>query len=178
MEKRRQLVLNLLDEHGSSLHRMLGRITRCEHTAGDLLQDLFVKLVSTKGIEKADNPYAYAWRSAANLAFDHRRRKKINTAALEDAAHISGHSEPAIDKIIRNEQLEQVLDAASGLNELDRNIIYLRYVEQLTYDQIAVRLDKKASHLRSACSKAIAKLREIVSKLNSTPIEKEGSKSA
>ena len=178
MEKRRQLVMNLLDEHGSSLHRMLGRITRCEHTAGDLLQDLFVKLVSTKGIENADNPYAYAWRSAANLAFDHRRRKKINTAPLDHAAQIAGKNEPALDKIIRNEQLEQVLDAASGLNELDRNIVYLRYVEQLSYEQIAAQLEKKASHLRSVCSKAIAKLRETLTKETSTHNHKEGSKIA
>ncbi len=178
MEKRRQLVMNLLDEHGSSLHRMLGRITRCEHTAGDLLQDLFVKLVSTKGIEKADNPYAYAWRSAANLAFDWRRKRKIQTVTLDNAAEICDQSSSVIDKIIKNEQLEHVLDSISGLKELDRNVIYLHYVEQLTYDQIAVRLDKKASHLRSTCSKAIAKLRDIVSKINSTPIKKEGSKSA
>lgn len=169
MEKRRQLVLGLLDEHGRSLHRMLGRVTRCEHAAGDLLQDLFIRLVSSSAIEKADNPHGYIWRAAANLAFDWRRKRKITAVPLEDAGEVADVYAGPAEKAQQNEQLETMLDSLCCLGELDRNVVYLHYIEQLTYDQIAARLGKNADHLRAVSAKAIAKLRI---KLN--PTEKEG----
>lgn len=58
MDERQQSVLQLLDEHGSSLYGHVARLTRCAHATRDLMQDLFVKLQTVERFEKIQDLYA------------------------------------------------------------------------------------------------------------------------
>ncbi|MHC4926059.1 MAG: RNA polymerase sigma factor, partial [Planctomycetota bacterium] len=143
------------------LHRLLGRLTRCEHTTRDLMQELFIKLSSSSGFDKALNPYAYAWKTATNLAFSRHRRKKLACEAIEiDKAQLSDDSAPKpLEQIIRQEELQQVLDMTGTFKELARNVIVMRFIEQKNYEQIAERLGKNPGYLRALCSKTLTQLR-------------------
>jgi len=68
----------------------------------------------------------------------------------------------AAGKMIRAEELEQVLDATSKLTDLARDVVVMRYIEQASYEEIGQRLGKKPQHIRSVCAKAMAKLREML----------------
>ena len=68
-------LLKLLDRQGPSLHAMLTRLTFREDVAEDLMQELFLKLAGSKGLDKVGNLAAYARTTAINLAFDWRRRE-------------------------------------------------------------------------------------------------------
>ena len=72
----------------------------------------------------------------------------------------------AIRKMIRDEELEQVLDATAKLSDLARNVVVMRYIEQASYEEIGRRLGKKPQHVRSACAKAMAQLREMLASEN------------
>ena len=65
-------------------------------------------------------------------------------------------------KMIRAEELEQVLDATSRLSDLARDVVVMRYIEQASYEEIGQRLGKKPQHVRSVCAKAMARLRELL----------------
>jgi len=69
-------ILELLEEYGPELHRMLVRVTHSHHAAEDLLQDLFVKLHGRDHLH-GENPRAYLRKAAINAAFDWRRRLNI-----------------------------------------------------------------------------------------------------
>ena len=161
MKQHQELVLELLDQHGRSLHRLLARLTRCEQATADLMQDLFIKLSQADGAAHARNLYAYAWKSAANLAFEWRRRQKVNWSPLDKDAHLDESCSPALGRIIRDEQLERVLEATSKLDEPARSVVIMRFIEQQTYEQIALRLGKDPNYLRSLCSKSLAHLRDV-----------------
>ena len=156
--------MELLDQHGESLHRLLGRLTRCEHVTGDQMQELFIRLSGARGFAKAHNRYAYAWRTAANLAFEWRRKQKITFESLEASAVSVGASQQTLDRMIVREQLDRVLEVTSGFDELARNVIVMRFIEQKSYQQIAERLGKNPEYLRSVCSKALEQLRRIMNK--------------
>jgi RNA polymerase sigma factor (sigma-70 family) len=64
--------------------------------------------------------------------------------------------------MIRAEELEQVLDATAKLNDLARNVVVMRYIEQASYEEIGRRLARKPQHIRSVCAKAMAQLREML----------------
>jgi RNA polymerase sigma factor (sigma-70 family) len=64
--------------------------------------------------------------------------------------------------MVRAEELEQVLDVMSRLNDLAREVIVMRYIEQESYEEIAQRLGKKPQHIRSVSAKAMARLRELL----------------
>jgi RNA polymerase sigma factor (sigma-70 family) len=68
--------------------------------------------------------------------------------------------------MIQAEELEQVLDATSRLNDLARDVVVMHYIEQDSYEKIAEWLGKKPQHIRSVCAKAMAQLREFLKDKN------------
>ena len=164
MIERQQKILQLLDTSGPCLHRLLARLTRREDAIGDLLQELFIRLWNSKTFDKADDPLAYAYRTAINLAFEWRRRQQIMCQSLEVNCPAAQDNPSALGKMIQAEELEQVLDATSRLSDLARDVVVMRYIEQDSYEEIAERLGKKPQHMRSVCAKAMAQLREVLTR--------------
>jgi DNA-directed RNA polymerase specialized sigma24 family protein len=74
LSDRQTELLDLLDKFGAGLHALLTRLTLREDVAEELLQDLFIKLQGAKDQGRIDCWYAYARRTAINLAFDWRRQ--------------------------------------------------------------------------------------------------------
>jgi len=162
LESGHQKVLALLENSGESLHRLLGRLTLDEHAPGDLIQELFIRLTGSNGFDRAENPVAYARRSAINLAFEWRRKQKNNPQVLQNENTLVSGEPSALENLIRTEDLHQVLDATARLSELARQVVVLRFIEQQTYDEIAEQLDKTPHHVRAECSKALKRLRALL----------------
>jgi RNA polymerase sigma factor (sigma-70 family) len=162
--ERQKKILALLDTSGPRLHRLLGRLTQREDTIGDLLQELFVRLWNSKAFDKAEDPFAYAYRTAINLAFEWRRRQQVTCQSIGGRYQAVQDDSSALGKMIQAEELEQVLDATSQLSDLARDVVVMRYIEQDSYEEIAKRLGKKPQHLRSVCAKAMAQLREVLTR--------------
>jgi RNA polymerase sigma factor (sigma-70 family) len=162
MKDRYKKVLELLDEEGPHLHRLLARLTRREDVAGDLLQELAIRLCQSYGLENAQDPGAYAHRAAANLAFEWRRRQRAYVRQTVGNPDVPGVAPSPLGVVIDNEELERVLDATARLRELMRQVVVLHYIEQLSYEEIARRLGKKPQHIRSLTSKALAQLRTLL----------------
>ncbi len=162
MIERQKKILQLLDMSGERLHKLLARLTRREDVVGDLLQELFIRLWNSKAFDKAENPFAYAYRAAINLAFEWRRRQKTTCQLLEENCPAVEDGPSALGKMIQAEELEQVLNATSKLTDLARDIVVMRYIEQDSYEEIAQRLGKKPQYMRALCAKAMARLRELL----------------
>jgi RNA polymerase sigma factor (sigma-70 family) len=160
--ERQKKILQLLDVSGPRLHRLLARLTQREDVVGDLLQELFLRLWNSKAFGKAEDPFAYACRSAINLAFEWRRRQQIRCRPLEGNCPVAQDNSSALGKMVQAEELEQVLDATSKLPDLARDVVVMHYIEQDSYEEIAERLGKKPQYMRSVCAKAMAQLREIL----------------
>ncbi|KPL20511.1 MAG: hypothetical protein AMJ75_11670 [Phycisphaerae bacterium SM1_79] len=162
MIERQKKILQLLDVSGPRLHRLLARLTQREDMVGDLLQELFLRIWNSKAFDKVDDPFAYAYRSAINLAFEWRRQQQTTCQPLQENCPASKDSSSALGRMIQTEELEQVLDATSKLNDLARDVVVMRYIEQHSYEEIGQRLGKKPQHMRSVCAKAMAQLREVL----------------
>ncbi len=160
--ERQKKILQLLDMSGERLHRLLGRLTRREDVVGDLLQELFIRLWNSKAFDKAEDPFAYAYRAAINLAFEWLRKQKATCQLLEENCPAANDCSLALGKMIQAEELEQVLNATSKLTDLARDVVVMRYIEQASYEEIAQRLGKKPQYMRALCAKAMARLRELL----------------
>ncbi len=163
MIERQKKILQLLDMSGERLHRLLGRLTRREDVVGDLLQELFIRLWNSKAFDKAEDPFAYAYRAAINLAFEWLRKQKATCQISQENCPVRREDNTsALGKMIQAEELEQVLNATSKLTDLARDVVVMRYIEQDSYEEIAQRLGKKPQYLRALCAKAMARLRELL----------------
>ncbi len=171
MNDRGKKVLELLNAEGPHLHLLLARLTRREEVAGDLLQELVTRLCQSKGLEGAQDPAAYAYRAAANLAFEWRRSQRARRQSARRNGAAPATTPSPLGAVIEEEELERVLDATARLHEVARSAVILRYLEQMSYEEIGRRLGKKPQHVRSLASKTLAQLRLLLTRDNDGEID-------
>ena len=156
-------LLELLENSGAKLYALLTRLTLREDVAEELLQDLFLKLYVGKDPGGIECWYAYARRTAMNLAFDWRRRQKIRRAcSLDEMAERASETAAPLGRLIAGEELEQVLAAIDRLGGASREVFVMRYVEQDSYEEIAGQLGKTVHQVRALCFRAMSTLREVL----------------
>ncbi len=162
MSNRIQRLLNLLESDGRRIHVLLTRLTLCENTAEDLMQELFIRLSKSESFDQANDQTAYAIRAATNLAFEWRRkqRRTIRSQSLTDEP-IARNTSPA-DMLEREEQHARVLQALDKMSDLSRQVIVLHRLDGESYDAIASQLGKTPHQVRAICSKAISQLRDLL----------------
>ncbi len=162
MSDRQTELLELLETSGAKLHALLTRLTLREDVAEELLQDLFLKLHGVKDQGGIDCWYAYARRTAMNLAFDWRRRQKVRRACSLDAlAERASETAAPLGRLIASEELEQVLAAIDQLGGASREVFVMRYIEQDSYEEIAEQLGKTVHQVRALCFRAMSTLRDM-----------------
>ncbi len=149
-------LLGILERHGADLFALLYRLTLRADVAGDLLQDLFLKLRSSAGFARAADRKGYAFRTAVNLAFDWRRARRRSEPLLVEP---QGVVEMPLDRLIDAEDLQQVLEALESLSPLGREVIVLHYLQHQDYAEIAKQLGKSEHQVRGLCHKALGTLR-------------------
>lgn len=161
MGDRRTELLELLDRSGASLYALLPRLTLRQDVAEELMQDLFLRLNSAKEQGGIDCWYAYARRTAINLAFDWLRCERSRRfCPLDESLECVSQVGSPLNKLIESEELEQVLVAIGQLHGVSREAFVLRYIQQESYEQIAEQLGKTPHHVRALCSRAMNNLRD------------------
>jgi len=158
-------LLELLEKRGPSLHALLTRLTLRQEVAEDLMQELFIKLAGSKRLDKVDNLGAYVRTTAINLAFDWRRKESRLKTCSDEYVEAVSQDRTILTRLIDNEQLQVVLQAAEQLNDLQRQVFVLRHIEQNSFEQIAQEVGKTAHHVRALASRALARIRDICSKI-------------
>jgi RNA polymerase sigma-70 factor (ECF subfamily) len=168
----------LVEAEGARLYGLLARLTLREEVADDLLQELVVRLSRSDGFQRANDPVAYARRAAIHLAFDWRRQGKSRrrTGPLSDEPAVPAPN--LLGQLVDREELEQVLAALEKLSRLSRSCLVLRYIEQLSYQEVAEQLDVTPHQARAACHKGIRRLRSLMGVLPSAPSPKEATDDA
>ena len=142
----RETLLELLESDGPRLMGLLTRLTLREGVAEDLLQELFLRLLQSGRWRKSDDLSAYVRRTAVNLAFEWRRKTRRQPAPSELVAEPADHSQSPHERLSRMEQYDQVLQAATRLGHGLRDVFAMRYIQEMTPEEIGQRL-KKTPHL-------------------------------
>lgn len=156
-------LIELLESHGRTLHRLLLRITLRADVSEDLMQELFLKLSASQSFCSTDRPLAYAHRAAINLAFDWRRNQRRVRCVPIAECNPSDDLPSPLDCLIEREQVQKVLDAVARLPPRNRELLTLHYIQQESYKQLAIEYGKTPHQVRALCHKALAQLREYVS---------------
>ena len=162
MRDRHKELLDLLDKSGAGIYTLLVRLTLREEIAEELMQELFLKLSNSRGFEKSICRQAYARKVAINLAFDWRRKLRQKADANDSAYEIVIKDGSPLNKIIKSEELEEMLNAIEKLNDNARQLIVLRFIQEHSYEDIAKQTGKTTHQVRALCSKALARLKQIM----------------
>ena len=160
---RREKLLNLLETSGRRLHALLYRLTLRADVAEELLQELMLRLLRSKGFGRAESAEGYAVRAAVNLAFDWQRRNRPSRLKRTDVAEID-LKDLAVDglsRILKTEQWDGILISLEKLSPAQREVLVLHFLEEESFDQIAKRVNRTPHQVRALCHKGLKRLRGI-----------------
>lgn len=152
----------LVTRYQDRIYRFLLRLVRSRDDAQDLTQDTFLRAHQALARWRTDSRFrAWLFRIARNVAFDRLRHDKlVEFVELEDDADLPD-SAAGPEVAFETAQRYQLLEAAlAALPAAHREILLLREIEEMTYDEIALVLDLNAGTVKSRLARARAALQD------------------
>jgi RNA polymerase sigma-70 factor, ECF subfamily len=137
--------------------------------AEDIASQTFLKSwnhVQNNEISDYNTLKSLFYKVARNLVIDHYRKKSDkNNISLErgdgEVMDLVDHSQDAHEKIEISTEFENLEDMMKELKDDYREVIILRYVNELSISEIADVLDKKKGTVRVLVHRAIQALKKI-----------------
>lgn len=128
----------------------------------DIIQSVFTKVFEKYADKSKNELEKLLYRSARNEIIDRGVKKKATV--IDPAESFWGHladDEPHPEQLgIMNENTHFVHALVDRLDEDDREIIILKYIQEKEYSEIAAITHKKEAAIRQVVSRSIKKLRE------------------
>ena len=171
----------LVKLHQKAVFAVCWRICRNEEDAMDAAQETF--LAAWRGLAAFRGEAAFStWltRLATNASLDILRKKKhcaqeISAETVEEeGVQLVSEEELPQERLERQEKGEEVQKALLRLTAEHREVLVLREMREMSYEEIAKALDISVGTVRSRISRGREKLREIL--LQGNFFEKEPSK--
>jgi len=156
-------LLSLMERYGSSLLHFTYRLTGDMGLAEEIFQDTMLKAWQQAAAFRLDGHLkAWLFRVARNGAIDHMRRKRLPTeeytACLETAAAAFRPEQEAE----RSWLTDEVSKAMGDLPITYREVIELRFFQQLCYQEIADVLEIPLGTVKSRLNYAVQRLTKIM----------------
>jgi len=153
----------LVNRYSEKILKFIFTRTRNLESAEDIVQDAFIR--AWQNIEKYDPKYSFStwlYTIAIRLTQNHFRKKRPVTIEDEILDCRSESSENPVEQLIRDEQKERLWSCASKLKPDQYNILWLKYVEQKSVEEISRATGKSQVSIKVALHRARAKLAEML----------------
>lgn len=157
----------LYDHYIKPIYRFIAVKVGTREEAEDLAHEVFMSAWQKLPNFKLQGfPFgSWLYKIARNRVIDHYRTKKPNVSLDDDvtlAESLFNLGEGAEAEFDLNQSLSQIKIAMLELNEEQREVITMRFVEDLSPQEIAEILDKREGTVRIIQHRAITKLKKIL----------------
>jgi len=162
----------LMERYKDSIYFMLLKMVRTKDDADDLTIEAFGK--AFKRLHQYTPNYAFStwlFKIASNNAIDFIRRKKNNTFSIdkglegdegEYTMEVKSEGLDPEEKVIRKEKIKMMREVVDKLKPGYRQLVELRYFEELSYEEIAQRLELPLGTVKAQLFRARELLYNIV----------------
>ena len=145
-----------IEEQYNKIYRYCYMKTRDCHASEDLTQETFLRFLENHSYREIGKQMAYLYVIAGNLCKDYYRSEKRNEIPTENQ-----QEQEDISAGFSFEQVE-ILDALDRLNQEEREMIRLRYINEESVGRIAEIMQISRFSVYRRIQTALAKLREIM----------------
>lgn len=163
----RDLVLRYL----KPIYNFSLRMTGNKNDSEDIVQDVFLKV--WKNLKKYDERAAFkTWifTIARNTIFDYlRKNKELIFSDLENDNDEISFEENIVDEDVNieesffeNEILENLKEGIEKLSKKDKEILFLRYEDGITFEEISKILEKPLNTVKSDYRRALLRLKKLI----------------
>jgi RNA polymerase sigma-70 factor (ECF subfamily) len=155
-------LVRLVERHHAQLLGFIYRMTGGDRAlAEDLVQDTFLRMLSRINSYRYPRPFKpWLYAIAVNLARDYFKQAEIRHTDSTPAhfeVPIAGTPET---ECVNNEEAQQVAAVMHQLPALQREVILLRYFQELSLDEIAQVLQVPVGTVKSRLSLGLKRLKE------------------
>ncbi|MGN7386315.1 RNA polymerase sigma factor [Sporosarcina sp. SAFN-015] len=159
----KQAYAHIINKYKNQLYATILRMTKNPQDAQDFVQDAFIKVY--RNLDKYDASGSFSgwiYRVAINHCMDEFRKKRYSMTQIvidEERVVEPNHPELVFLKKEKSRQLERLI---ATLPEDERLIILLRYVNEISYEEIGEVMEVPTSTVRNKLHRAKKKMRETV----------------
>jgi RNA polymerase sigma-70 factor (ECF subfamily) len=169
MAEPRKAFMERLFAHRGALQTFFYRRLRTKSDAADLVQEVYLRMLRVTDTEAIQNPEAYLFTVAGNLlkenaAVDRRQAEAAEVEEADDAqpfTEVQGF-DTALDATRRVARLHVVL---KELSPRCCAAVILQYRHELSYQQIADRLEVSPSMVKKYLTQALSHCRRRMARL-------------
>ncbi len=147
---------NIYNEMKKPVYTIIYRLLLNKYDSEDILQDLFLRLYKLSPEYKIDNPRAYIFMMARNMALDKLKEKKVDELTEETIDYENSYFD---DKVVNSLSLD---DALSKLDIKDREIITLRINGEMKFREIASMMNLPLGTVLTKYSHALSTLKKLM----------------
>jgi len=170
----------LVIENQKNVYNLALKMTRNEEDALDISQEAFLKAYRQLANFRGESRFSvWMYRLTYNLCIDLLRKKKPDTTIIslsyEDdegdsmALEIPDIRDLPEDSVVRNEMRKNISDGISALPDKHRNILVMREITGMSYEEIAQSLRINIGTVKSRLARARLKLIEILKEMGTFP---------
>lgn len=157
----------------NKLLRFAIQFLKDEEQAKDVVQDVFLKLWQKREeLAKVENIEAFAMRMTRNRCLDMIRSNRSVPVEDTKIRHLSEERLDPDREMDLSEAAQLVRNVIGTLPELQRQVIWLRDIEQLDYEEIVGITEIEVNALRVNLSRARKKVRDELLKHQNYGIER------
>lgn len=149
----------LFAAHYLSLVRLALRLVDDQETAEDVVQDVFAALARTT--RTLDDPSAYLRGAVVNRCRSALRRRRVSRLFAASQV-VEDVDEPADAGSVRRAERTRMLAAIRTLPRRQREVVVLRYYEDLAVAEVATTLAISPAAVSSALHRALAALADQI----------------
>ncbi len=144
-------------------YRFAASILRNGPESEDVAQDILIRLWDRREtLASIDNLEAFAMRATRNLALDRMRHSSWRTSPTDELFAFASSELRQDQQVEQREAVEAVMNCMDQLPELQRAIIHLREVDELSYEEIASTLNIPESQVKVYLHRARKRVRTMI----------------
>ena len=137
--------------------------TGSQHDAEDLTERVFFRAMNhIKNYHNRGLPFsAWLYRIAHNLVANwHRDSRRKREVPLDDHSYTIRHGEQPESALVRNQEIEGLMEAIRKLPEDRQNLLILKFVEHMSNEEIAHIMGRSEGAIKSLYHRTLLSLRD------------------
>lgn len=154
----------LYKKHVPALHRHGSYYSKDPELVSDCIHELFSRLwTQRERLCDAENVRSYLYRSLERIVIAQLlRSRKLSGYPTADSQASQSSEDQWIDGELRKEKLTEIKKCLQNLPKCQREVILLRFFNDLTYVEISEIMDVQVNSVYNLASKAIEQLRQML----------------
>lgn len=160
----------LVTAYQRAVYRLALRMCSSAAAAEDVAQEAFLSAWKNLPQFRGDSQFStWLYRLTTHAAIDYLRREKRHEASDIDDVTVADETSSPQEAVERSEAQTAVRDALAALSPEYREVILLRYMQELSYEEIGIALHLPPGTVKSRLNRAKGQLKEILQQSGNIP---------